>query len=658
MEEKEFDLGKLRNELVSAVNETLSEEDLAEMRGVAGRTGDHSENAGTPQPKTPETPADGGTGETEVAYFEEVPEEDEEAEEAAEGAAAEELSKEAAEEAERVRIAREAAAARQRALEEEERERLEEEEREKRRERRAKTAGKLLITFLLLLLLAGIAAGAYLYMGRFYKTHFFTATVINGIDASGLTAGEVKKQLLGISDTYELTVLERNDRSEVLTAKDIGRSYVDNDQVEQILAAQDHLQWLFAGKEQKNYTVSFQTAYDRNAALKAIENLDCIRGTDIVPPADARIVTAPDGKYEIIPETEGNMVDRAKVAETVLAAIDSGAESVDIDEAGCYLEPAVRSDDEALNKRMNDWNAFFAVNVTYQFGPYTETIDASVVKPYIIDNDYEVTLATDWIKVLVYKWGQKYDTFGLEREFTTHDGVRIKIPAGGDYGWCINKDKTIEDVIYCIRNGVTGTREPVWLFKAMGWDNNDITGTYCEVSIPEQHMWVYKDGRLVIDTDVVTGAPTNERKTYPGCFAIDGKKRDAVLGRLDVQGYASPVSFWLPFDGGRGLHDAPWRSYFGDSIYLTNGSHGCVNIPLEKMETVYNTLEIGMAVIVYDDVTPVPVTPPLDEEDMSDTELAGELDQQMANESDENAENGENAGQDSEGAASSESTAP
>ena len=49
-------------------------------------------------------------------------------------------------------------------------------------------------------------------------------------------------------------------------------------------------------------------------------------------------------------------------------------------------------------------------------------------------------------KSLVYAWGSKYDTFGLARQFTTHAGNVITIPAGGDYGWCINKDKTIADV--------------------------------------------------------------------------------------------------------------------------------------------------------------------------------------------------------------------
>ena len=146
----------------------------------------------------------------------------------------------------------------------------------------------------------------------------------------------------------------------------------------------------------------------------------------------------------------------------------------------------------------------------------------------------------------------------------------------------------------------SGEREAIFEYRAKGWDNGGLTGTYVEVSIEKQHMWVYKDGQEVVSTDVVTGLPGEDTQTYRGCFAIDAKKSPAVLGRLDTQGYESPVQYWAPFDGGRGLHDAPWREQdFGGQIYLTAGSHGCVNIPSDQMEAVYNAVEVGTAVCVY-----------------------------------------------------------
>ena len=80
-------------------------------------------------------------------------------------------------------------------------------------------------------------------------------------------------------------------------------------------------------------------------------------------------------------------------------------------------------------------------------------------------------------------------------------------------------------------------------------------------------------------------------------------EKNTVLRGAD---YASPVSFWMPFNGGVGFHDAPWRSSFGGTIYQYNGSHGCINMPYEKAKTLYNNISTGYYVVVYGGVTYVP----------------------------------------------------
>ena len=66
-----------------------------------------------------------------------------------------------------------------------------------------------------------------------------------------------------------------------------------------------------------------------------------------------------------------------------------------------------------------------------------------------------------------------------------------------------------------------------------------------------------------------------------------------------ADGYRTEVTYWMPFYEGQGLHDASWRSAFGGNIYLTNGSHGCVNMPPYAAEAVYNNIEAGVAIIIY-----------------------------------------------------------
>ena len=432
---------------------------------------------------------------------------------------------------------------------------------------------------------------------EFYTTHFFNGTVINGEDASKKTVEEVKDDIKKNVSHYNLKIKELN-RDEKITAQDVGLEYVDDGKVDELMEEQEEGKWFLHLAGTTEFDVNAGTKYDEGKVTETIAGLECFKEENVTKPQNATLRDE-NNVFSIQDEVEGNEVNLEKFTAAVKEALDKGGTSIDIVKNDCYNHPTIYRDNETLKARMDKWNEYMRVNVTYAFGDNIEVVNADTVKPNVVDDGSTVDLPTDWIRTLVYGWGQKYDTFGLAREFTTHSGEKVMVEEGGDYGWVIDKDVTIADVTDAILTGAQGERPVTFLYSAMGWDNGDLTGTYVEVSIAEQHLWCYKDYELVMDTDVVTGLPTTERGTTPGTFAVDAKKEDAVLGSLDVQGYESPVSFWAPFNGGQGLHDAPWRSDFGGDIYLSNGSHGCVNIPPENMEAIYNAIDIGTAVVVY-----------------------------------------------------------
>ena len=112
----------------------------------------------------------------------------------------------------------------------------------------------------------------------------------------------------------------------------------------------------------------------------------------------------------------------------------------------------------------------------------------------------------------------------------------------------------------------------------------------------QQHLWYYKDGALVADGDVVTGNKALNHSTPVGTYRITYKEKNATLKGED---YESKVTYWMPFNGNIGVHDAIWRDKFGGQIYLTNGSHGCVNAPYALAEKIFNNIEAGIPVICY-----------------------------------------------------------
>ena len=108
------------------------------------------------------------------------------------------------------------------------------------------------------------------------------------------------------------------------------------------------------------------------------------------------------------------------------------------------------------------------------------------------------------------------------------------------------------------------------------------------------------------ESDCVSGNISKNNGTHVGIYGITYKERNATLRGAN---YASHVSYWMPFNGNEGMHDASWRSSFGGDIYLTGGSHGCVNLPVANAEKIFNVVEKGEAVIVYGGKTYTPPQP-------------------------------------------------
>jgi hypothetical protein len=179
------------------------------------------------------------------------------------------------------------------------------------------------------------------------------------------------------------------------------------------------------------------------------------------------------------------------------------------------------------------------------------------------------------------------------------------VPWNGDYsstyGWKINQTNTVIQLIGLMQEGQTVTVEPEYERRGYCRKKDDIGKDYVEADISAQHFWVYKNGECVMDDDFVSGTETNsERRTPRGVCQILSKNRNVTLGTYAVQGYECPVSFWMPFNWlGCGFHDLS-RGAYGGSIYMYNGSHGCLNLKYSVAKQLFETVETGMPVLVHD----------------------------------------------------------
>ncbi|MGN1141598.1 MAG: peptidoglycan binding domain-containing protein [Oliverpabstia sp.] len=464
----------------------------------------------------------------------------------------------------------------------------------KRGKRKSKARKVILGVLFAYVLIVGIG---YLGVSYFFSSHFLKGTTINGIDCSSMTAEQVKEKIQEEIGEYKLRITEIDGKTETISALQIELTYVDDNKVDELLEAQNNWKWIKSISNKSTYELAANTTYDKSLIDGILDDLSCFQEENIVKPVDACLQDNGES-YEIVPEVEGNQLDREKVKNCIIEAIDNGKTEINLEELGCYLKPTIYQDDESLIAERDTLNKYLQTNLTYDFGDRTETVDASVIKEWLMEDEngqwiIDRTKVEEYVQQLKYK----YDTFGLTHEFTTSAGNKITLK-GGDYGWVIKKQATADALAQAVEEGQTGTIKPEYLYEAKSRDTNDIGDTYVEISISEQRMWCYKDGNLIVDTPVVTGNVSKGYDTPSGSvWAIDAKKQDAVL---KGEGYEQPVTYWMPFVDNVGIHDADtWRSEYGGEIYKTNGSHGCVNTPTANAEKIFNAVEIGTPVIVY-----------------------------------------------------------
>lgn len=161
----------------------------------------------------------------------------------------------------------------------------------------------------------------------------------------------------------------------------------------------------------------------------------------------------------------------------------------------------------------------------------------------------------------------------------------------------VNINALVNALIKIIPSGVHKSQNIIFLTRGIPKGLKQGLLNFVEVSIKEQKLWLFKNGNLIIETDVVTGNKSLGHSTPIGNYNVKAKARNVTLRG---PGYACPVSYWIPFFEGYGLHDANWRGRFGATIFENRGSHGCVNIPPANVPIIFANVEVGTPVFITD----------------------------------------------------------
>lgn len=289
-----------------------------------------------------------------------------------------------------------------------------------------------------------------------------------------------------------------------------------------------------------------------------------------VPGSDA-YVDLVNHNWVIVPENKGIQFNTDAVCTYINSMLQNGESCIDCTE---FLEfngvtSESLSEEFAAVSWLNTWKASYSSGATLHGYEISEHLD-----------DY-----SEVVKDFVSKLHEDYDT--TEGFYTVGD---VDVPYK-TFGKHIDDSKETEAINSALESHKSIIdREP----EMTGYDS--ITTDKIVVSIADQNIKVYFDGELWGESDVVTGRK-GVHNTPTGVYYIT----ECINGKYLIgDTYKTWVNKWMRLtNSGIGLHDAAWRSSFGGSIYMTDGSHGCINLPKDFAYALYEKAYVGLPVIIY-----------------------------------------------------------
>jgi vancomycin resistance protein YoaR len=463
--------------------------------------------------------------------------------------------------------------------------------------------------------IVGVLAVVYVGLGVFFQSHFYFRSTVNGVNASAASLDTVKSRIRKQADDYQLTLVENGGKTETIGSSEVGLTVdLESGAIDRLLEGQNGFLWgghLFVPVE---YVSESLVSVNPSAVAQTVAGLDCTNDKNATKTQNATYQMKND-VFSVKEEVYGTEVDKKALTKNVADAMVSLQDTLDLEESASYVQPTVLSDNEELNDLIDRLNDIVKVKFTYTIGSKNVTLSADEIASWLqINDDLEIAFDEEAMAEYIDGLAKEVNTAGTKRSLVTQHGTTVTL-APGNYGWRVDKEGELAQLEEDLLGGKDVSRDLVYSTTAHSHDGNDYGDSYVEVDMSAQHVWLIMHGQVVAESDCVTGDVSRNRLTPVGAFRITYCEKDAIL---KGENYRTHVNYWMPFAGDCGLHDATWRRGFGGDIYLTDGSHGCVNLPLSMAKTIFSNVETGFPVLVYGGLTTMP---------MSEEEAAARVDE-------------------------------
>mgnify|MGYP002520576792 CR=1 FL=1 len=437
----------------------------------------------------------------------------------------------------------------------------------------------------------------FVYIGGviYFNNHFDSGTRINQFDVSNKSVSDVEKIFEKEFQNYDLAVEYKNTTKHIKQG-DGELTFTLEQSVSDIKKEQNSFLWFVNIFTDESYNVEYKANYNADKLREYLDSFECMAPENMEKPENA-YVSMENGEVIVVPDETKTLLSPEKVYDVVEVAIKDFKSEINIEENDCYVTADITADSDIIKAQTEAAEEFLSIKAVYDFKGYEIPITREeLAQMAYLDSNGEVQISRTGTERFVKNFADKYTTYKKDRVFKTHDGDKILIN-GNYYGWEIDEEKELEELYPLLLKKKDFTKKPAAKREgyAMG-EMNDIGDSYVEIDFLKQTLYVYKDGKLELETPIVSGNMSRNYKTPGGLFSIDNRVYDTYLVGPT---WNLHVNVWMGFNGSIGIHDAPWRAEYGGDIYTYNGSHGCVNVPYDNAMKAIEICEVGMPVVAY-----------------------------------------------------------
>jgi hypothetical protein len=432
---------------------------------------------------------------------------------------------------------------------------------------------------------------------------FPAGSTINGISVENLTAKQAEKKVVSKWQGKSLKVMYQGQQVAVFNHSEY--TYNISKEVENALhpGFSKGISRAF-DKNKRHVKIAMKPDMSNSSFEQTFNNMSIVKNDQYTTKTKNAYVSMKNRKFKIVKEVYGDNLDKTKLKNAIAKAVADGKSTFTYKKKDYYSKPKYTSKSKHVLNRQAFCKKHLGVKITYKGLNNSYTLTPKELESMLKFSGDNKTVRTSAVKSFVDKTlSSKLSTVGSTRKLKSAGGGTYTV-AGGNYGYNISKSKMEKLVASDLKNDKNVTHDAVYSKNVSSKIKNsgsDIGNSYVEVNISTQTVYCVIKGKKVLSTPVVTGNVAENHATPYGVFVLNYKATNVNLKGQNADGsdYSSHVSYWMPFNGGIGLHDATWRSSFGGGIYQTNGSHGCVNMPSGAAAQLYSYVHAGMPVIVH-----------------------------------------------------------